>query len=271
MSIALLSGNWLGLYDRARTRSRAIHAQLIPPGEYGTPWESSLDRGAWPSACPNIPWHMCLYRTSTGSDIITTCTEIVGFPNLRPSYQRLSILRVRATHTLVSNKSLASALLDLTVYSCRYWLPAPLASYSKMPTSKSEEGSMDATVQDGPPTPEPEFKPGSAFWMSFIAIIVSLFLSAVDLTGVSVTLPTITQDLNGGEDFVWVGSAYSLASTAILPLTGSLANIFGRKPIMVISITIFALGSALSGAAQNMNMMIGARSMFSSCQSPVNL
>lgn len=108
---------------------------------------------------------------------------------------------------------------------------------------------------------EANFAPkGSAFWLSFLAIIVSIFLSALDLTAVATILPTVTADLNGGEKFVWVGSAYALASTAILPLTGGLADIFGRKPIMLMSIVLFSLGSALAGAAQNMNMMIAARS-----------
>ncbi|OCH96313.1 iron permease [Obba rivulosa] len=102
---------------------------------------------------------------------------------------------------------------------------------------------------------------GSAFWLSFIAVLSSIFLSAMDLTGVSTILPTVTADLNGGDNYVWVGSAYALASTAILPLTGGLADIFGRKPVMLVAIVFFALGSALAGAAQNMNMMIAARTI----------
>ncbi|OBZ65418.1 putative transporter C3H1.06c [Grifola frondosa] len=101
---------------------------------------------------------------------------------------------------------------------------------------------------------------GSAFWLSFCAIIVSIFLSALDLTGVATALPTITDDLHGADNFVWVGSAYALSSTAILPLSGSLADIFGRKPIMLLAI-VFCLGSALAGAAQNMNMLIAARTV----------
>lgn len=101
---------------------------------------------------------------------------------------------------------------------------------------------------------------GSAFWLSFIAILVATLLSALDLTAVSTALPTITADLDGADNFVWVGSAYALSATAILPLSGGLANIFGRKPIVLICIAFFALGSALGGAAQNMNMLIAARS-----------
>ncbi|TCD69560.1 hypothetical protein EIP91_007184 [Steccherinum ochraceum] len=102
---------------------------------------------------------------------------------------------------------------------------------------------------------------GSAFWLSYIAILVATLLSALDLTGVSTALPTITAELNGAENFVWVGSAYALSATAILPLSGGLANIFGRKPIVLICIAFFAVGSALAGAAQNMNMLIAARTV----------
>jgi MFS family permease len=102
---------------------------------------------------------------------------------------------------------------------------------------------------------------GKAFWLTFLALVVSLFLGALDLTAVGTALPTITQDLNGGENFVWVGSAYALSSTAILPLSGALADVFGRRPVMLLSIAFFTLGSALAGAAQNMNMLIAARSI----------
>jgi len=100
---------------------------------------------------------------------------------------------------------------------------------------------------------------GAAFWLTFFAVLLSTLLSALDLTAVGTALPTITEDLHGGSEYVWVGSAYALSSTAILPLSGRLADIFGRRPVMLLSITLFAIGSALAGAAQNMNMMIAAR------------
>ncbi|KAF8148433.1 iron permease [Crassisporium funariophilum] len=120
---------------------------------------------------------------------------------------------------------------------------------------------MSSPDSDPPQEVEAAPKKGAAFWLSFTAVIVSIFLSALDLTAVATALPTITEQLNGGEDYVWVGSAYALSSTAILPLSGRLADIFGRRPIMLISIAFFALGSALAGAAQNMNMMIAARTI----------
>ncbi|OSC98500.1 MFS multidrug transporter [Trametes coccinea BRFM310] len=102
---------------------------------------------------------------------------------------------------------------------------------------------------------------GSAFWLSFLAIVVCNVLSALDVTAVSTTLPTIVHDLNGDNDFVWVGAAYGLASTAMLPCCGRLADVFGRRPVMLLSVAFFFLGSALSGAAQDMSMLIAARTI----------
>ncbi|KIP04457.1 hypothetical protein PHLGIDRAFT_129482 [Phlebiopsis gigantea 11061_1 CR5-6] len=103
-------------------------------------------------------------------------------------------------------------------------------------------------------------KRGVKFWLIILSILISLFLSALDFTAISTALPTITHDLNGN-DFVWVGSAYALASTALLPATGGLAQIFGRRPTMLLSQALFALGSALCGSAKNMNWLIAARTI----------
>jgi MFS family permease len=80
-------------------------------------------------------------------------------------------------------------------------------------------------------------------------------------SAVATALPTIVNHFDG-EEFVWIGSAYSLAGTAFLPFAGHLANIFGRRPILLASLLLFALGSALCGGAQSMAMLIGGRSKF---------
>jgi MFS family permease len=125
-----------------------------------------------------------------------------------------------------------------------------------------EKRSVELEQTSKKPTTRTKSQKGSAFWLSFVAVIVSILLGALDLTAVSTALPTITDDLHGGDDFVWVGSAYALSSTAFLPLSGNLADVFGRRPIMLLFIAVFSVGSALAGAAQSMNMMIAARSEF---------
>ncbi|KAI9059060.1 iron permease [Trametes sanguinea] len=100
---------------------------------------------------------------------------------------------------------------------------------------------------------------GSAFWLCFLALLVAAFLSALDLSAIPTALPTIINELHGGDKFVWVGSAYGLSSAAVLILAGRLADIWGRKPVMLASIALFCLGSILAGSARNMDMLIAAR------------
>lgn len=75
---------------------------------------------------------------------------------------------------------------------------------------------------------------------------------------VSTALPTIVQDL-GGNDFIWVGSAYALAGSAIVPLCGGLVSIWGRKPVLLALMTMMAIGSAVAGSAKSMNILILGR------------
>lgn len=88
---------------------------------------------------------------------------------------------------------------------------------------------MAASSTQGPEGRRPESgvavaKRGLAFWLIFLSLCLSLFLSALELTGVSTALPVIIQELEGSE-FAWVGTAYSLASTAFLPMSGCVAEV----------------------------------------------
>ncbi|KAF8520682.1 MFS general substrate transporter [Gautieria morchelliformis] len=101
---------------------------------------------------------------------------------------------------------------------------------------------------------------GLRFWVILASLCLTLFLSALELTAVSTALPTIVAELNGS-DFVWVGAAYALASSAILPMTGGLAQLFGRRPAVLGSIAFFTVGSALCGAAYNMTILVAGRTV----------
>ncbi|KAF7289718.1 MFS general substrate transporter [Mycena indigotica] len=98
------------------------------------------------------------------------------------------------------------------------------------------------------------------FWGVIAAIMVSAFTSALDLTSVSTALPVITRELHGTQ-FVWVGSAYALSSTAFLPMSGGVAEVFGRRIVMIAALFFFALGSVLCGAAPSMNFLIVGRTI----------
>ncbi|KAF7368499.1 MFS general substrate transporter [Mycena venus] len=81
-------------------------------------------------------------------------------------------------------------------------------------------------------------KRSARFWLIFVALCFCTLLSALDLGGVGTAAPTIVHDLNGG-DFTWVSSAYTLSSAATIPISGNMANIFGRRPILLIGIILF--------------------------------
>lgn len=88
------------------------------------------------------------------------------------------------------------------------------------------------------------------------AIMLALFLGALDQTVVGVALPTIVGQLGGADLYTWTVTAYLLTSTVTIPVYGKLSDLYGRKPMLLIGITIFLTGSALSGLSQNMTELI---------------
>jgi EmrB/QacA subfamily drug resistance transporter len=88
------------------------------------------------------------------------------------------------------------------------------------------------------------------------ALLVSLFLSALDGTIVATALPTIVGDLGGLERIAWVFTAYLLTSTISVPLFGKVSDIYGRKRVFQATIVIFLIGSVLAGLSRNMNELI---------------
>jgi EmrB/QacA subfamily drug resistance transporter len=88
------------------------------------------------------------------------------------------------------------------------------------------------------------------------AVMLGLFLGALDQTIVGPALPTIVTQLSGNDYYVWAVTIYLLTSTITVPFWGKSSDIYGRKPIFMLGITIFLIGSALSGLSQNMAMLI---------------
>jgi EmrB/QacA subfamily drug resistance transporter len=93
------------------------------------------------------------------------------------------------------------------------------------------------------------------------AVMLGLFLGALDQTIVGPALPTIVTKLAGNDYYVWAVTIYLLTSTISVPFWGKLSDLYGRKPIFMIGIGIFLVGSALSGLSQNMGMLIAFRGL----------
>ncbi|MEI6045277.1 MAG: MDR family MFS transporter [Chloroflexota bacterium] len=92
--------------------------------------------------------------------------------------------------------------------------------------------------------------------LALSAIVLTIMLTALDQTVVSPAMPRIVEELQGFSLFAWVTTVYLLTSTATIPIAGKLGDIFGRKPLLIIAVLIFLVGSALSGAAPTMLWLV---------------
>ncbi len=95
----------------------------------------------------------------------------------------------------------------------------------------------------------------------FATVVLGMLLAALDQTIVSTALPTIVGDLGSAGHQSWVVTSYLLAETVITAVVGKLGDLFGRKIVFQVSIVVFVVGSALSGAAQSMEWLIAARAI----------
>jgi EmrB/QacA subfamily drug resistance transporter len=91
------------------------------------------------------------------------------------------------------------------------------------------------------------------------AVMLALFLGALDQTIVGPVLPRIASALDGVDLYVWVVSAYLVTSTAAIPVYGKLSDYYGRRPMLIIGIVLFLVGSVLSGLSQTMWQLIAFR------------
>jgi MFS family permease len=98
----------------------------------------------------------------------------------------------------------------------------------------------------------------------FSGLMLALLLAALDQTIVSTALLTIVNQLNpvsGASEMPWVVTAYLLTSTAVTPIYGKLADLYGPKRIFMFAIILFLAGSALCGMSQNMSELIAFRGL----------
>jgi EmrB/QacA subfamily drug resistance transporter len=92
-----------------------------------------------------------------------------------------------------------------------------------------------------------------------LGVMLSIFLAAMESTVVSTAMPRVVASLGGLTIYSWVFSGFLLTSTVTMPLWGRLSDLFGRRRVFLLGLTIFLVGSALSGLAQNMTELIGFR------------
>ncbi|WP_262358786.1 MFS transporter, partial [Bordetella pertussis] len=120
-----------------------------------------------------------------------------------------------------------------------------------------------------PPTQDPEIttttqeSPHSRrdLLRAMAGVSATVVLVAFDSTIVTTTLPRVAAALNGMALYAWVGTAYLLATAASILIFGRLGDMYGRKPLMLVSVSLVALGSIACGLAQSMPQLIAFRTL----------
>src|SRR5205823_12734339 len=92
-----------------------------------------------------------------------------------------------------------------------------------------------------------------------VGVLLGLFLAALDQTVVGTALPRIVTDLHGNDIYTWAFTAYILTATISGPIYGKLSDLFGRRPILLFAVSVFLIGSLLSGLSQEMWQFVAFR------------
>jgi EmrB/QacA subfamily drug resistance transporter len=94
-----------------------------------------------------------------------------------------------------------------------------------------------------------------------LAVMLSTGLVAIDATILATAVPSVVADLGGFTQFPWLFSVYLLAQAVSVPIYGKLSDVLGRKPVMLLGIALFLLGSLLCGLAWGMVPLIVFRAL----------
>ncbi|MBO0775545.1 MAG: MFS transporter [Actinobacteria bacterium] len=116
---------------------------------------------------------------------------------------------------------------------------------------------MPAPARPATPAPARPTRRGPVL----IALMATMALSAMDNTVVATVIPQVVRDLGGFSLFSWIFSAYLLTQTVTIPVYGKLADLWGRKPVLIAGAIVFLAGSALSAGAWNMISLIAFRGL----------
>ena len=128
-----------------------------------------------------------------------------------------------------------------------------------LPEDHVAAASPDAQIKDVPDEKK-EWRPSFNPWLIAASVMLATFMEVLDTSVANVALPHISGNLSATtEEATWVLTSYLVANAIILPATGWLTSVFGRKRFLIACIIIFTVASALCGAAASLDMLILAR------------
>ena len=140
---------------------------------------------------------------------------------------------------------------------CRYH-PFAAMSPSDFAKPPADVSPPETGLADAPSVAEPAV-PWSRFVQLFTAVMLPIFLAAVDQTLLATATPAIARDLGDLHDSAWIAVGYLLSSTIMAPLYGRLGDRYGRRDALVAALGLFAVGSIACMASQGMWWLIASR------------
>ncbi|KAJ5682720.1 hypothetical protein N7462_005885 [Penicillium macrosclerotiorum] len=96
---------------------------------------------------------------------------------------------------------------------------------------------------------------------AYLCLAAIYFISTLDINSVATALPAISRSLDAGNSITWTGTAYLMGQTAFQALYGRLSDIFGRKPVLLLSVGFLVLGDVLCGFAKNVTWLYVCRAI----------
>src|SRR5579864_4157287 len=117
--------------------------------------------------------------------------------------------------------------------------------------------STDTLSAPAPPPPPEVWRPKHNPWLIAVVVALAAFMEVLDTSIANVALPHLAGDLGASNDeSTWVLTSYLVSNAIVLPISGWLANLFGRKRFFLLCIFLFTLSSLLCGAATTLGILI---------------
>lgn len=97
--------------------------------------------------------------------------------------------------------------------------------------------------------------------MIMVGLTFAMLIACLDGTIIGTTGTIIAKDLEGLGLYSWMATAYLLTETVMIPISGKLSDLYGRKPLFLIGLSVFVIGSFCAGLSQDMTMFIVCRAV----------
>ncbi|KAI1125963.1 major facilitator superfamily MFS_1 [Nemania abortiva] len=140
--------------------------------------------------------------------------------------------------------------------------PPEQATKESLPSAAGpHDGNRGAASVDQASTDAADPKFQHTWRLLLIATVLSIltFISGLDASIITTSLPTITREIGGATEYVWIAQSYLFACTIPQPFYGQIVDIFGRRGPLFVSVILFFAGSGIAGGARNPQTLIAGR------------